>query len=95
MKILFVGVAQQTARDGTREYTSTGDNLRRELFRLLNDRFAIPLKGLSLEKGNNLFHGEGYFFVHAGKARPVGMMHYCETPCCIAQDGIYEPRSRS
>lgn len=75
VKILFVGVAPtdlEGRNKGGHFYSSAGDNLRRGLFRLLNDRFAIPLNGLSLEEGNQLFHGEGYFFVHAGKTRPVG-----------------------
>ena len=75
VKILFVGVAPtdlEGRNKGGHFYSSAGDNLRRGLFRLLNDRFAIPLNGLSLEEGNHLFHGEGYFFVHAGKTRPVG-----------------------
>lgn len=75
VKILFVGVAPtdlEGRNRGGHFYSSAGDNLRRGLFRLLNDRFAIPLNGLRLEEGNQLFHGEGYFFVHAGKTRPVG-----------------------
>lgn len=75
VKILIVGVAPtdlEGRNKGGHFYSSAGDNLRRGLFRLLNDRFAIPLNGLSLEEGNQLFHGEEYFFVHAGKTRPVG-----------------------
>jgi uracil-DNA glycosylase len=75
VKILFVGVAPtdlEGRNKGGHFYSSAGDNLRRGLFRLLNDRFAIPLKGLSLGEGDRHFHGEGYFFVHAGKTRPVG-----------------------
>lgn len=75
VKILFVGVAptNRTGKNkGAHFYSSTADNLRRGLFRLLKNSFDIPLKDLNLGAGNAVFHQHGYFFVHAGKARPVG-----------------------
>jgi uracil-DNA glycosylase len=75
VRILFVGVAptNRTGKNkGAHFYSSAADNLRRGLFRLLKHSFDVPLKDLNLEAGNAAFHRQGYFFVHAGKARPVG-----------------------
>ena len=101
VKILFVGVAPtdlEGRNKGGHFYSSAGDNLRRGLFRLLNDCFAILLNGLSLEEGNQLFHGEGYFFVHAGKTRPVGrdappleMLAYCSNRHLRSEFSILNP----
>lgn len=74
INILFVGVAP-TRREGRNKgrhfYSSVGDSLRRGLFRLLSRHFEIALTDLSREEGNRAFHAHGFFFVHAGKVRPV------------------------
>ena len=101
LKILFVGVAP-TDREGKNKghhfYSSTGDNLRRALFSLLDDRFRVPLRDLSLEEGNRVFHGQGCFFVHAGKTRPVGqdgppleMLAYCSNRHLRSEISILNP----
>lgn len=75
IRILFVGVAPTNLsgrNQGTHFYSSPTDNLRRALFTLLMDYFSIPLRTESLPENNAIFHSHGYFFVHAGKVRPVG-----------------------
>ncbi len=71
VKVLFVGMAP-TNREGKNKgnhfYSAARDALRNGLFRLL----GIPLDGLRLEEAISVFHRRGYFFVHAGKIRPVG-----------------------
>lgn len=54
VKIRFVGVAptnREGKSKGSHFYSQAGDNLRNGLFRLLEERFHIPLHGLSLESG--------------------------------------------
>lgn len=74
INILFVGVAP-TRREGKNKgshfYSCVGDNLRRGLFRLLSSHFEIALTDVSCEEGNRVFHAHGFFFIHAGKVRPV------------------------
>ncbi|MCA9421598.1 MAG: hypothetical protein KC592_11285 [Nitrospira sp.] len=103
VKVLFVGVAptNRIGRNrGEHFYSSTRDNLRRELFRLLHDHFDVPVKGLPLEMGNSVFHGEGYFFVHAAKVRPVGQdappseaLLYCANRHLKAEITILAPQA--
>lgn len=96
IKILFVGVAptNRTGRNkGAHFYSSAADNLRRGLFRLLKNNFDDPLKELNVEAGNAAFHRQGYFFVHAGKSRPVGQDAPAREALIYAQIGICEPRS--
>jgi uracil-DNA glycosylase len=103
VKILFVGVAptNRTGKNkGAHFYSSTADNLRRGLFRLLENSFDIPLKDLNLEAGNAVFHRHGYFFVHAGKARPVGYdappldaLVYCANRHLRTEISLLNPRA--
>jgi len=39
---------------------------------LLQKFIKISPQGLSLEQGDEIFHQHSFFFVHAGKVRPVG-----------------------
>ncbi|RMH37296.1 MAG: hypothetical protein D6690_02715 [Nitrospirae bacterium] len=76
IEILFVGVAPTNLlgrHRGTHFYSSPSDPLRRGLFRLLQEHFHVPLSLVSMEDDNRTFHAHGYFFVHAGKARPLGL----------------------
>ncbi len=75
VRILFVGVAptNMSGRNkGAHFYSTSKDNLRSGLFKLLQRFIKNPLQGLSLEEGNEIFHQHNFFFVHAGKVRPVG-----------------------
>src|SRR5712692_6754344 len=59
VKILFVGVAptdRKGKNSGNHFYSAARDNLRNGLFRLLEERFRIPLNGLSLEQAKCAFH---------------------------------------
>lgn len=74
IRILFIGVAPTALNGknkGTHFYTSYKDNLRRGLFRLLQPHIKTSLKGLNLDQENKIFHDHNFFFVHAGKARPI------------------------
>lgn len=103
VKILFVGVAptNRTGRNkGAHFYSSAADNLRRGLFRLLKNSFDVPLKDLNVEAGNAAFHRQGYFFVHAGKSRPVGQsapppdaLAYCANRHLRTEISILNPRA--
>lgn len=101
VKILFVGVAPtnlEGKNKGSHFYSQAGDNLRNGLFRLLEERFHIPLNGLNLESATAAFHQQGYFFVHAGKTRPVGqdappreVLSYCVNRHLRAEINILNP----
>jgi|GEM_PF-3255775 len=101
IKILFVGVAptdQEGKNKGNHFYSAAGDNLRNGLFWLINERFLVPLNGLSLENAKNTFHQHGYFFIHAGKTRPVGQdappreaLMYCANRHLRAEISILNP----
>ncbi len=74
IKVLFVGVAP--TRDGSHFYSSPQDKLRVGLFSVLDDihnsqLFRGEVDNLPLEEGNDRFHGEGYFFIHAAKVPPT------------------------
>jgi uracil-DNA glycosylase len=89
IKILFVGVAPtdvEGKNKGHHFYSSPSDNLRNGLFRLLSHRFGVLLKNLTLLEGNQSFHKEGFFFVHAGKSRPVGQDAPPEIPLVYCSD---------
>lgn len=101
VKILFVGVAptnREGKNKGSHFYSAAGDNLRRGLFRLLAERFGIPLRGSNLAGAKSIFHQQGYFFVHAGKVRPVGQdaplqdaLVYCASRHLRAEISILNP----
>jgi len=105
VKILFVGVAptdRMGKNSGNHFYSEARDNLRSGLFRLLEElpkeRFRVRLNGLSLEQATRILHRQGFFFVHAGKSRPVGQnappreaLMYCANRHLRAEISILDP----
>src|SRR5437016_3272704 len=101
--VLFVGVAPtpvQGKNAGEHFYTSVSDPLRVGLFRLLEEKFRVPLNAKKLEDGNRSFHKLACFFVHCAKARPIRdpappieTIHFCAARHLRAEIPVLSPRA--